>query len=78
MMIATHPLHWAACRCHLPVVQCMCEQGMDKEARDERDRTPLHLATSSGYFPTVQYLCEQGAVKEARDEDGYTPLHLAA
>jgi len=28
---------------HLPVVQCLCEQGADKEARNEKCMTPLHM-----------------------------------
>jgi ankyrin repeat protein len=41
---------------HLPVVQYLCEQGADKEARDYRGKTPLHLAASKGHLPVVQYL----------------------
>ena len=38
------PVHIAVIKCHLPaVVQYLCEQGADKEARDTADRTSLHL-----------------------------------
>jgi len=60
------------------VVQYLCEQEADKEARDDTGRTPLLWAASKGRFPVVQYLREQGAVKEAKDINDYTPLHHAA
>ena len=72
------PLHLAAEEGHLPVVQYLCEQGADKEARANAGMTPLHMAAQKGHFPVVQYLCEQRADKEARDNNGWTPLHVAA
>ena len=39
-------LHWAAFNGHLSVVQCLCEQGADKEARDGNGSTQLDLADS--------------------------------
>ena len=71
------PLLRAARYGHLPVVQYLCEQGADKEAKDRCGHTPLHLAAAKGHLPVVQYLCEQGADKEARSEGGYTPLELS-
>ena len=55
------PLHYAAYRGHLPVVQYLCEQGADKEARNRYEMTPLHGAEPRGHLPVVQYLREQGA-----------------
>ena len=71
------PLHWAAYRGHLPVVEYLCEHGADKEARDAYGMTPLHFAACSGYLPVVQYLCEQGADMDARGQRGQTPLLMA-
>ena len=62
---------------HLSVVQYLCEQGADKEARDNVGLTPLHSAASNGQLPVVQYLCEQGADKRARNGIGWTPLDMA-
>ena len=33
--VGNTPLHTAARKGHFPVVQCLCEQGADKEARDD-------------------------------------------
>jgi len=71
------PLNLAAQESHLPVVQYLCEQGADKEARGEYVMTPLHFAALKSHFPVVQYLCEQGADKKARDDIAHTPLHWA-
>ena len=71
------PLHNAAENGRLPVVQYLCEQGADKEARDDMADTTA-LAAENGHLPVVQYLCEQGADKEARDDSGKTPLLWAA
>ena len=69
------PLHLAA-RCHLSVVQYLCEQGADKEARnDGGSSTPLLWAAREGHLSVVQYLCEQGADKGARNSDDRAPLH---
>ena len=65
--MAGHHCTSAARKGHLPVVQYLCEQGADKEARDDDGSTPLLWAALNGHLPVVQYLCEQGADKEARD-----------
>ena len=40
------PLHMAAADGQLPVVQYLCEQGADKDARGEDDKTPLYKAAA--------------------------------
>ena len=37
----------------------LCEQGADKEARDNDDMTPLRCASLFGHLPVVQYLRER-------------------
>jgi ankyrin repeat protein len=68
------PLHFAACNENNSVVQYLCEQGVDKEARDSSGWTPLHWAADMGHLAVVQCLCEQGADQEARDSYSRTPL----
>jgi ankyrin repeat protein len=73
------PLLIAACYSHLSVVQYLCEQGADKEARENSGYTPLHQAVHHGRLSVVQYhICEQGVDKDATDNNGNTSLHLAA
>ena len=57
------PLHYAAHHGHLPVVQYLCEQGADKEARDNDDMTPLNRAeiswaTAQNRSAVINYLKE--------------------
>ena len=47
------------------MVQYLCEQGADKEARGYGNKTPLHEAARSGHFSAVQSLCEKGVDKDA-------------
>ncbi len=80
MMLQGTPLHLAAEMGHLPVVQYLCEQGANKEAKNDLGRTPLLCAVQygkKGLLPVVQCLCEQGANEDARDSAGLTPLELA-
>ena len=45
---------------HPSVVQYLCEQGAEKEARDiEYCKTELHVAVFHGRLSVVLYLCEQ-------------------
>jgi ankyrin repeat protein len=60
------------------MMKYLCEQGADKEARNNHGRTPLHWAAYNGHLPMVQYLCEQGADKEVTDYRGSTPIGLAS
>ena len=60
------PLHCAAQMGHLPVVQYLCEQGVDKEAKNGVGHTPLYSAAIAAIWggnSVVHYLCEQGAAK---------------
>ena len=68
-------LNIAANHGRLSVVQYMCEQGADKEARGQHDLTPLCWTVFSGHLSVMQYLCEQGADKDGTDR---TPLQVAA
>ena len=55
MSMAWTPLHWCAHNGHLPMLQCLREQGADKGARVGDGMTPLHYATEDGRLPVVQY-----------------------
>jgi len=49
--IGLSPLHLAALHGHLHVVQYLCEQGADKEARDVNDVTPLDYLARNVHLP---------------------------
>jgi len=49
------PLHLAAEKGHLPVMQYLCEQGADKEARPGTGKTPLHVTAEDCRLSMVQY-----------------------
>ena len=72
------PLHWAANRGHLDIVQALLKARADVNAKDEYGMTPLHLAAIRGHLGIIQALLKAGADVNAKDEDEYTPLHLAA
>ena len=72
------PLLMAAFYGHLPVMQYLCEQGADKDARDGDDQTLLRTAALSGQLDVVQSLCEQGADKEGGGDYGTAPLNMIA
>jgi len=71
------PLLRAAQYGHLRVVQYLCEQGADKEARGECCNSSLLMA-AEGHLPSVKYLCEQGDGPEARGVFEKTPQDTTA
>jgi ankyrin repeat protein len=74
------PLHVAAYKGHLDVVQFLVEEANAGTAPiTASDRSPLHLACIGGHLDVVRYLCESVALEvTARDNMGRTPLHFAA
>jgi tRNA threonylcarbamoyladenosine modification (KEOPS) complex Pcc1 subunit len=73
------PLHFAASKGHLPVVELLVNNGAFLDASNIWDKTPLHFAANNGHLDVVQYLVEKGARTEATsNKKRFTPLHLAA
>ena len=56
------------------VVQLLCEQGADVNAKDRIGSTALHYAVSTGDSAVVKLLLEEGAKTEATDNIGETAL----
>ena len=75
------PLHSAANRENLEVVQKLIEYDADIHAEDETGWTPLHWASRGSYFKdgsVLRLLLEHGANVNTRRKDGRTPLHVAS
>ena len=61
----------------MEIVQCLVEQGADKEKANHKGNTPLITACVHRHLEVVGYLLDQGA-KEKANHAGYTSLHFAA
>ena len=78
------PLHDAARRGKIEVVQLLFEAGANVNVKDDRDRTPLHtiLDISRSKYRLSKDMAElllgKGVDVNLKDKDGRTPLHLAA
>jgi len=72
------PLHYAAGRGHLLVVQALLHARADVNAQDYSGSTPLHCAALNGHITVVQELLQARANVNAQDHCGSTPLHCAA
>lgn len=72
-------LHAAAKNGHAAIVEFLCDEGANKEAKDEFGQTPLHLAVFADKLAAVKALVAKGANMEARTRvENETPLHVAA
>ncbi|XP_065256722.1 ankyrin repeat domain-containing protein 6 isoform X4 [Emys orbicularis] len=71
------PLHLAAYRGHLRVVQILLKAGCDLDIQDDGDQTALHRATVVGNTDVIATLIQEGCALDRQDKAGNTPLHLA-
>jgi len=74
----TTPLHWAALRNHLGVVQYLLDSGAEIDSVNTTEgQTPLMWAAIGGNTRVAHYLIEQGADIHKVDKRGYNALHHA-
>ncbi|XP_028366286.1 ankyrin repeat domain-containing protein 6 isoform X6 [Phyllostomus discolor] len=72
------PLHLAANKGHLPVVQILLKAGCDLDVQDDGDQTALHRATVVGNTEVIAALIQEGCALDRQDKDGNTALHEAS
>ncbi|XP_010130242.1 PREDICTED: ankyrin repeat domain-containing protein 6 isoform X4 [Buceros rhinoceros silvestris] len=71
------PLHLAAHKGHLHVVQVLLKAGCDLDIQDDGDQTALHRAAVVGNTDIIATLIQEGCALDRQDKAGNTPLHLA-
>lgn len=72
------PLHDAARKGDIEVVQRLIIRGADVDEKDEKGGTPLHEAAKEGHRDVVRLLIAESANIDARGPLGLSPLHIAA
>ena len=76
--IGRTPLHVAAEKGDVELLQLFIEQGCSIEARDELGRTPLFLAASLGQDAAFEFLLSRGASLQVRDHASHFLMEVAA
>ncbi|XP_057595376.1 ankyrin repeat domain-containing protein 6 isoform X11 [Hippopotamus amphibius kiboko] len=72
------PLHLAANKGHLSVVQILLKAGCDLDVQDDGDQTALHRAAVVGNTEVIGTLIQEGCALDRQDKDGNTALHEAS
>ncbi|XP_075453567.1 ankyrin repeat domain-containing protein 6 isoform X4 [Ascaphus truei] len=72
------PLHLAANKGHLNVVQILLKAGCDLDVQDDGDQTALHRAAVVGNGDILVALIQEGCALDRQDKDGNTALHEAS
>lgn len=72
------PLHYAATRGHLEVIQLLLDFGWNINNVNDLLETPLHLAAYNGHVPIAECLLDRGANVNALNNEDETPLFYAA
>ncbi|XP_058835311.1 uncharacterized protein LOC131692343 [Topomyia yanbarensis] len=72
------PLHFAARKGHIEVVNALLTKGAKVDAIDNESWTPLHFAAVNGHTEVVGTLLSIGVPIDATTNGGFTSLHIAA
>ncbi|XP_063773054.1 ankyrin repeat domain-containing protein 6 isoform X3 [Pseudophryne corroboree] len=72
------PLHLAANKGHLNVVQILLKAGCELNIQDDGHQTALHRAAVVGNSDILAVLIQEGCALDRQDKDGNTALHEAA
>jgi len=76
--VGAFPLHLAAKRSNLAIMDMLLGAGADINVADQNGRTALIVASASGQASAAQWLAANGAAIDATSHYGYTALHQAA
>jgi ankyrin repeat protein len=71
------PLHYAAYRGNVYIVDYLLSNGGDPNARGNHLSTPLHSAAWGKHLDVVQLLLEDGAEVDAQTDEGESPIMTA-
>ncbi|KAM8954197.1 ankyrin repeat domain-containing protein 6 isoform 1-T1 [Pelodytes ibericus] len=72
------PLHLAANKGHLNVVQILLKAGCELDIQDDGHQTALHRAAVVGNSDILAVLIQEGCALDRQDKDGNTALHEAS
>jgi hypothetical protein len=73
----TTPLHEAALRSSLKMVELLVEKGAEVDALDTEGDTPLHKAVKGDHLPAMHHLLKNGANPHLKNKRNISPLELA-
>jgi len=77
LMLGNRPLHIAAQKGHINIVDLLIQSGAIVDAKNRSERTPLHLAAIKNHSNIIKLLIQNGADIEAQEKyNGYRPLHI--
>ncbi|KAG8444767.1 hypothetical protein GDO86_009803 [Hymenochirus boettgeri] len=72
------PLHLAANKGHVNIVQILLKAGCDLDIQDDGNQTALHRAAVVGQSEVLALLIQEGCALDRQDKDGNTALHEAS
>lgn len=76
--VGAFPIHLAAKRSLVTVMEELASAGADVDAADQNGRTALMVAGASGQVVATRWLAQRGAALDATNHYGFTALHFAA
>ncbi|CAJ1440230.1 unnamed protein product [Effrenium voratum] len=76
--VGAYPLHLAAKRGRLEIMEVLLKAGAHVDAADQNGRTALMVAAASGQCAATTWLLQHASAAQSQTHYGYTALHYAA